>query len=55
MYVVCSEHLDIAIDEFIDIYLQPPDVYRLDKVSFTDWTSPSKCDLCDKAPKYLVV
>ena len=55
MYVVCNEHLDIAIEEFVDIYEQPPDIYELDKVKFTDWTSPRTCDFCDKVPKYLVV
>lgn len=55
MYVVCNEHLDEAIEEFVDVYHQPPDIYMLDKVSFTDWSSPSTCDKCDKVPKYLVV
>ena len=55
MYVVCNEHLDIAIEEFIEIYEQPPDIYLLDKISFTDWTSPNTCDHCDNAPKYLIV
>ncbi|MGO1370157.1 MAG: CxxH/CxxC protein [Senegalia sp. (in: firmicutes)] len=55
MYVVCNEHLEEAIDEFVEIYEQPPDIYNLDSVSFTDWMSPSICDKCDKSPKFLVV
>ncbi|WP_084489645.1 CxxH/CxxC protein [Clostridiisalibacter paucivorans] len=55
MYVVCNEHLNQAIDEFLEIYEQPPDVYELGKISFTDWSSPSTCDFCDVPPKYLVV
>ncbi|RKD32104.1 CxxH/CxxC protein [Thermohalobacter berrensis] len=55
MYVVCNEHLEIAIEKFIDVYEQPPDIYELDKISFTDWTSPHRCDFCDTKPKYLVV
>ncbi|MFS8541533.1 MAG: CxxH/CxxC protein [Tissierellales bacterium] len=55
MYVVCSEHLEDAIEEFVEIYEQPPDIYELEKVSFTDWTSPHRCNYCDRLPKYLVV
>ncbi|WZL73076.1 CxxH/CxxC protein [Clostridiaceae bacterium 35-E11] len=55
MYVVCAEHLTEAIDEFVEVYEQPPDLYELDKVTFTDWTSPHTCDFCDIPPKYLVV
>ncbi|MBO8168588.1 MAG: CxxH/CxxC protein [Thermoanaerobacteraceae bacterium] len=55
MYVVCAEHLDRAIDEFVEVYESPPDLYILDEVSFTDWITPSTCDFCDRAPHYLVV
>lgn len=55
MYVVCNEHLTEAIDEFVEVYEQPPDIYELGNVSFTDWITPSICDKCDKSPKYLVV
>lgn len=55
MYVVCREHLERAIDEFVEIYEMPPDIYKLDQVSFTDWDVPSKCNFCDKPPGYLVV
>jgi CxxH/CxxC protein (TIGR04129 family) len=52
---VCEEHLERAIDEFVEVYDAPPDLYRLDKVSFTDWITPSFCDFCSKSPVYLVV
>jgi len=55
MYVVCPEHLDQAIDDFVDIYEMPPDLYLLEKVSFTDWTAPHRCDFCEQPPVYLVV
>lgn len=55
MYVVCEQHLERAIDEFVEVYNGPPDLYLLEKVSFTDWTAPSTCDFCDMPPKYLVV
>ncbi|MCT4594304.1 MAG: CxxH/CxxC protein [Anaeromicrobium sp.] len=55
MYVVCEEHLPRAIDDFVEVYEQCPDIYRLDQVSFTDWSSPHNCDFCSEPPKYLVV
>lgn len=55
MYVVCDEHLEEAIDKFVDVYEMPPDLYLLEKVFFTDWTAPKRCDMCDRPPKYLVV
>jgi CxxH/CxxC protein (TIGR04129 family) len=56
MYVVCKEHLEIALDEFIDEYEgQAPDVYALKDISFTAWEAPAKCEHCDQDPKYLVV
>lgn len=55
MYVVCNKHLEDAIDEFVDVYEQPPDLYQLDQLSFTDWMTPKCCDYCSDAPKYLVV
>ncbi|SNS53180.1 CxxH/CxxC protein, BA_5709 family [Anaerovirgula multivorans] len=55
MYVVCNEHLDNAIDDFVDVYEQPPDLYELEAVTFTDWTAPRCCDYCDHIPRFLVV
>lgn len=55
MYVVCDDHLEDAIEEFVEVYEQPPDIYELEKVSFTDWASPHKCNYCNKLPRYLVV
>lgn len=55
VYVVCMEHIEDAIDEFVVEYEQSPDIHELEKVSFTDWKSPSKCEFCDKKPRFLVV
>lgn len=55
MYVVCNLHLEEAIEEFIETYEQPPDIYDMDQVSFTDWDKPSTCTYCNSNPKYLVV
>lgn len=55
MYVVCNEHLENAIEEFVETYEQSPDIYELEKVSFTDWASPHSCNYCERPPRYLVV
>lgn len=55
MYVVCKEHLERALDEFVEIYEACPDVHVLEKVNFTDWDAPSCCDFCNKSPDFLVV
>ncbi len=55
MYVVCERHLEKAIDEFVETYEMPPDIYLLDQVSFTSWAAPAECDFCTTHPVYLVV
>jgi CxxH/CxxC protein (TIGR04129 family) len=55
VYVVCDEHLDKAIDEFVEVYESPPDLYRLGEVSFTQWTAPQHCDFCARLPLFLIV
>ncbi len=55
MYVVCKEHIEIAIDEFLDEYLQVPDLYQLESTIFTGWTPPEKCQFCDACSQYLVI
>ncbi len=55
MYVVCREHLEQAIDEFVDVYEASPDLYELNNVTFTDWAAPGVCHFCQVAPIYLVV
>jgi CxxH/CxxC protein (TIGR04129 family) len=55
VYVVCAEHLEEALDEFVEEYDAPPDVYLLDDISFTAWTAPATCERCKNAAKYLVI
>ena len=55
MYVICEQHLEQAIDEFIDEYECSPDVYVLTEVHFKAWTQPAMCDKCQTEPKYLVI
>jgi CxxH/CxxC protein (TIGR04129 family) len=55
VYVVCEDHLEQALDEFVEIYEMPPDLYELESVSLSDWAAPTSCTFCSKPPKYLVV
>lgn len=55
MYVVCADHLAMAIDEFIEAHATAPDVYELGQIDFTDWIAPAECAFCERPPRYLVV
>lgn len=55
MYVVCMEHLELAIDRFVDEYEEAPDVVDLDKTEFSAWTAPEHCQECDRQSRFLVV
>ncbi|MEW6663374.1 MAG: CxxH/CxxC protein [Bacillota bacterium] len=55
MYVVCFDHLETAIDEFVELNEKPPDLYLLEQVSSSDWSVPDTCQYCCLSPKYLVV
>lgn len=55
MYVVCKDHLELAIDKFVDDYEEAPDIYELDKLSFSAWGPPAHCDECEAAPRFLVI
>lgn len=53
--IVCQEHIDQGIDEFVDEYEQPPDLYRLNDVQFTNWQPPQSCVYCKDKPIFLVL
>lgn len=55
MYIVCDDHLDQAIDEFVESYGESPDLYHLNEISFTAWSAPATCQFCKQKPKYLIL
>jgi CxxH/CxxC protein (TIGR04129 family) len=55
MIVVCEEHVEIAIDVFIDEYEEAPDVVDLRQTKFSAWEPPAHCVRCERTPRYLVV
>lgn len=55
MYVVCKEHLELAIDMFVDEFEDAPDIVDLKETKFADWDPPAKCSECEQAALFLVV
>lgn len=55
MYAVCKEHLEIAIDQFVDEYEEAPDIVDLQKTRFAKWEPPAHCEHCEAAVLFLVV
>lgn len=55
MYCVCKEHIELAIDKFVDDYEDAPDIVDLIETKFSEWEAPATCDMCDNIALYLVV
>jgi CxxH/CxxC protein (TIGR04129 family) len=55
MYCVCKQHVELALDKFVDEYEDAPDMVDLSATEFADWDPPRKCDLCDQPAEVLVV
>jgi CxxH/CxxC protein (TIGR04129 family) len=55
MYVVCKEHLELAIDQFVDEYEDAPDIVDLEAVHFSAWERPDHCERCAEQARFLVV
>lgn len=55
MYVVCKDHLELAIDKFVDEYEDAPDIVDLEVTHFSDWQPPEHCESCEQPGRYLVV
>ncbi|WP_084423460.1 CxxH/CxxC protein [Cohnella thermotolerans] len=55
MYCVCKEHVELAIDKFVDEYEDAPDLVNLSKTKFSAWTPPERCEWCEGPAEILVV
>lgn len=55
MYCVCKQHVELALDKFVDEYEDAPDMVNLKDTEFSDWDPPRKCDLCEEPAEFLVV
>ncbi|BAU26304.1 CxxH/CxxC protein (TIGR04129 family) [Aneurinibacillus soli] len=55
-FIVCDEeHMEIALDEFVDEFEEAPDVVLLEQEVFDSWNKPVSCRYCGQKPKYLLV
>lgn len=55
MYTVCADHLDQALDEFLEVYGAAPDLFLLAALNCANWDAPDACDFCSRPPVYLVL
>jgi CxxH/CxxC protein (TIGR04129 family) len=55
MYCVCREHVELAIDKFVDEYEDAPDIVSLQTTTFSAWQPPEHCEWCENAAEVLVI
>jgi CxxH/CxxC protein (TIGR04129 family) len=57
MHVVCKDHLELAIDRFIDEFEDAPDIVDLRVTHFKEWTPEAHCQEreCEQEAIFLVV
>ena len=55
MFVVCKEHLELAIDRFVDEFEDAPDLIDLKQVHFSAWQPPETCEDCKEPARFLVI
>lgn len=55
MFVVCKEHIEDAIDEFLVDYEESPDIFTLEYIKQIDFKIPETCHFCEKKPRFLVI
>ncbi|MNZ63941.1 hypothetical protein D3C78_820980 [compost metagenome] len=55
MYVVCKDHVELAIDKFVDEFEEAPDIVDLEHTKFIDWEPPITCEECQCEAKFLIV
>lgn len=55
MYVVCKNHVERAIDRFVEEYEDAPDIVDLKETEFSDWDPPATCVECGEKAEFLVV
>ncbi|AZK45627.1 MULTISPECIES: CxxH/CxxC protein [Paenibacillus] len=55
MYVVCKDHVELAIDMFVDEFEEAPDIVDLDQTKFIEWDPPVTCEECEQRAKFLII
>ena len=54
MYVACAEHIEQAIDLYVDKHELSPDLHLLGSLSHKDPKTPAHCIYCTRPPVYLL-
>lgn len=52
---MCKDHLELAIDQFVDEYEDAPDIVDLETARFPAWEPPAHCERCQEKARFLVV
>lgn len=55
MFVVCIEHIEDAIDEFLVEYEESPDIHQIEDIKQIYFKVPDKCQFCNEKPEFLVI
>ncbi len=55
MFIVCSAHIERAIDDFVNMTGEPPELLTLEQANLAPGRCPGKCNFCPAAPAYVVV
>ncbi|MDO3409690.1 CxxH/CxxC protein [Saccharibacillus sp. CPCC 101409] len=55
MYCVCKQHIEKALEDFVDEYEDAPDLVNLKETEFSDWDPPVQCAHCEQPAEVLVV
>ncbi|GGN95067.1 CxxH/CxxC protein [Saccharibacillus kuerlensis] len=55
MYCVCKQHIENALEQFLDEYEEAPDLVNLKETEFSDWDPPVQCAHCEAPAEVLVV
>jgi CxxH/CxxC protein (TIGR04129 family) len=53
---VCQDHLELAIDIFVDEYEVAPDIMDVQGAGerFVGWSVPSQCARCEEHPRFVI-
>lgn len=54
MFAVCKDHLELAIDMFVDEYEEAPDIVLLKQGAILGRHAPEQCMRCDQPPEFVV-
>lgn len=54
MFYACHEHLDLAIDEYIEKYQEPPELFLVTQIKNSVGEGENICSFCIREAVYVV-